>query len=540
MDIEPSQFFAPASTDLIDGLIGQYNQSKQRITEVSELVTSDHGSVISYFLEGNVKNDRGYVSLDNVFNLKGAVKALDADYWARALNLTDVFDYMPQKRRDEWHESLRAWKESGYKEGQNPNKDLPEFSEQIVRDTLMSLLSMRTQFLAEKVDGIFRGLSGEHVTNQPEGFGKRMIIAGVIGSFGYIEWRKSGLITDLRAIVAKFMGRDEPRHGASDGMLKALKNNYGQWVSIDGGAIRIRLYMKGTAHMEIHPDMAWRLNAILAHLYPMAIPESFRKKPNKKHKDFGLIQKPLPFSVIEGLADLECARENKPIGFRDNYVRIKDTAISKSYKPLSDHVKEVLKSIGGVELTIGKGYKYFQFDYDPYPVIDEIICSGCIPDYKSHQYYPTPDSIAQIAVNLAEIEYDDKVLEPSAGQGAIADKISAGLVTCVEISALHCKILEQKEHKVFQGDFLKWVDEEGKHLFFDKIIMNPPFSEGRWQAHLQAAASKLNVDGKLVAILPASAKGKDLIDGFKTEFHGPYSNEFENTGISVVIAVITK
>ena len=69
----------------------------------------------------------------------------------------------------------------------------------------------------------------------------------------------------------------------------------------------------------------------------------------------------------------------------------------------------------------------------------------------------------------------------------------------------------------------------------DRIIMNPPFSEGRWQAHTQHAATMVKPGGRLVAILPASAKGKDLLPGFDCTWHGPYDNEFPGTSVSVVI-----
>lgn len=108
--------------------------------------------------------------------------------------------------------------------------------------------------------------------------------------------------------------------------------------------------------------------------------------------------------------------------------------------------------------------------------------------------------------------------------------------TCIEISDLHSKILKEKGFKVITGDFLKLANETNKR--FDRIVMNPPYSEGRWQAHIEAASKLLNANGKLVAILPASAKNKELVKGFKHTFSKEYSNEFKNTAISVVIATI--
>nr|WP_262384469.1 class I SAM-dependent methyltransferase [Pseudomonas fragi] len=102
---------------------------------------------------------------------------------------------------------------------------------------------------------------------------------------------------------------------------------------------------------------------------------------------------------------------------------------------------------------------------------------------------------------------------------------------CVEISELHCEVLKAKGYYVECADFLKY-QPVGK---YDRIVMNPPYSEGRWQAHIERAASMLKLGGRLVAVLPASAKGKDVLPGLKHEWSKIYSNEFAGTSVSVVI-----
>ena len=107
---------------------------------------------------------------------------------------------------------------------------------------------------------------------------------------------------------------------------------------------------------------------------------------------------------------------------------------------------------------------------------------------------------------------------------------------CVEISALHCKVLEAKGYSVAQADFLQ-LPANGP---FDRIVMNPPFSEGRWKAHLQHAASMLKQGGRLVAILPASAKNRDVLTGWTVEWSRVFDNEFAGASVSVVIMVATR
>lgn len=527
------EFFAPMPSDLVDGLVGQYNAARASVVAMAEAVRAgSNASVLHYFVEGNVKDQRHHMptTVDALFRVEGAIAQLNADYWSRALRMTDVMDYMPQARRQEWHDQILN------PEGRKANRHtsekelppLPEFEEATVRSTLAALLNNRATFLAERVDGIFRALSRTHVTNQPQGFGKRMIIANV---FGY---QTHGHINDLRCVIAKFMGRDEPKHGATDSVIKAARRQNGEWMPVDGGALRVRVYGGvGTAHLEVHPEMAWRLNAILASLYPAAIPSQFRTKPKRKVKDFELFDRPLPFAVIDLLAGMRQESE-KLEGWPERYRDVPNARrfdYGQRDKAATAEAEKVLQALGAVKVK-----HYWQFDYNPTEVLDAVVCSGRIPDQKSHQFYPTPAVVAELAVELAQIGDDDLCLEPSAGQGGLADLMPQSHTICVEVSELHCQILKAKGYAVTHADFLQFTSAKP----FDRIVMNPPFSEGRWQAHLQAAADMLKPDGRLVAILPASAKGKDLLPGWRLEWPRTFDNEFAGTSVSVVVLVATR
>lgn len=534
--VDSSAFFAPMASDLVDSLVGEYGSIRQRIETMATAVRDQQcAGVLHYFVEGNVQDQRHSMptTVEALFAVEGAVAQLNASFWNRALRMTDVIDYMPQKRRDEWFEQIRnpLGRTKNRHSSEKELPPLPEFEEATVRSTLGHLLASRAKFLAERVDGIFQALSRQHVTNQPQGFGKRMIIQNVF------SYQTHGHINDLRCVIAKFMGRDEPKHGATDPVIKAAKRQNGEWMSVDGGSLRVRVYGGvGTAHLEVHPEMAWRLNAILASMHPLAIPAEFRTKPKraKKVKDFELFDRPLPFAVVGLLAGMRQASERIEPSWPERYRDIPN-AMRFDYgqfdKATMAEAEKVLMAIGGV-----KQKHHWQFDYHPRDVLDQIVCSGCIPDQKSHQFYPTPTNVAEKAIELAEIQPGHKVLEPSAGQGGLVDLIpELAFTQCVEISELHCEILKAKGHYVERADFLKW-NITGK---YDRIVMNPPFSEGRWQAHLEHAAGMLADNGRLIAILPASSKGKDLIDGFSLEWSQVFSNEFAGTSASVVIVVAT-
>jgi len=518
-----SGFFAPVDTSLIGALLTTHKRIEASIGAVDNFMRSDDcRSALGFYLAA-CREDQGRIGLKvgGLMQKDKALAALHADYWDKALRLTDVLECMPQKRRDEWYELIRS-------------HATPPFEDEAVYLTLQDMLNSRERFLAERVEGIFRALSGEHVTNSPAAFGKRMIIY-VMTSYGTTNYTNEGHITDLRKIIARFMGRDEPSgFGVTTRVIQAAMAQTGEWLAIDGGAMRIRCYKKGTAHLEIHPDMAWRLNAILALLYPSAIPAEFRTAPKRKPRDIELIQKPIPFTVISALCE---ASEYAPLVEDARYRRVRNPVRNSLNlkcsldKFTARQAGEVLEAIGGVRQKLG----YYQFDYDPKRVLNEVIASGCIPDHKSHQFYPTPQELAELAVSYADIEDGMAVLEPSAGQGGIADYLPAGSML-VEVSALHCEILKEKGHSnVVQGDFLNL--SLGK---FDRIVMNPPFSDGRWQAHTEKAASHLADDGVLVAIVPASAWQKYAIKGFDVDFMSRHDGAFDGTGVSVCIMRITR
>ena len=532
---DTSTFFAPVSSDLVDGLIGQYQHMRAKVERVAEVMNGpDLDGALHYFAEYAGKQDRHLSSstVRDMFSLDGAIAHLNAAYWSKAMQLTDVLDAMPQQRRNEWHAQIQnplGQKKDRYSKEWEV-EPIPEFTDENVRSTLKGLLLQRETFFAERVDGLFRSLSKTHITNAPEGFGRRMIIARAVNEWGGVDHSTAGVINDLRCVIARFMGRDEPKWDATSSVVRFARLRRGEWIDVDGGAIRIRCYAIGTAHLEVHPDMAWRLNCVLAQLHPLAIPSQFRERPKKRAKDHKLIGRPLPFAVVARLASLEPARDLNPDhGYRkDTWIKVPGCWDFKasSDQQIKAEADRIMESIGGTKLSELR----WAFDYDPTEVVQEIVASGCVPDQKAHQFYPTPERLARIAVDLADIGPDDTCREPSAGMGGLADLMPKDRTHCIEVSPLHCKVLESKGHNVTQADFLAWSGAP-----VDRIVANPPFSEGRWQAHTQHAATMVKPGGRLVAILPASAKGKDLLPGFDCTWHGPYDNEFPGTSVSVVI-----
>lgn len=159
-------------------------------------------------------------------------------------------------------------------------------------------------------------------------------------------------------------------------------------------------------------------------------------------------------------------------------------------------VNKVLENIGG---KWNKKFKGHLFDEDPTEKIDQVLLTGeSVNEKKLYQFYETPKELARRMVEIAGVNENMDILEPSAGLGAIADEITAagGFVRCCEMDPKKVEKLVEKGYAVASGDFLSHEWEE-----FDRIVMNPPFTKQQDIDHVKRAYDILKPQGRLVAIM---------------------------------------
>ena len=211
----------------------------------------------------------------------------------------------------------------------------------------------------------------------------------------------------------------------------------------------------------------------------------------------------------------------------------------------NDYLKlsKELTSLGGK----WKGGKVgaFVFDFDPQLIVDKI-CNNKVNTKKMTQFFPTPNKIVKKMLDGVEIKHSDKLLEPSAGQGAIIEeliKFNSNISYC-EFEDINVDILKNKypNLKFLKHDFLE-VD----NLKFDKIFANPPFSKSQDIIHIKHMYDLLNKDGVLVSISGTSwkykvdKKSKDFKDWLLTQKHSIEdieSGEFSESGTNVATCLI--
>lgn len=123
---------------------------------------------------------------------------------------------------------------------------------------------------------------------------------------------------------------------------------------------------------------------------------------------------------------------------------------------------------------------------------------------KERQAFYTPENLAAETVAWAMECLGDltakRVLEPSAGEGALAEPARAAdaKVTAVEIDAASAQILRDKGFEVVERDFLSLsLADIG---LFDVVIANPPFSKDQDITHVIHMWRFLRPGGVLVSL----------------------------------------
>jgi predicted RNA methylase len=323
---------------------------------------------------------------------------------------------------------------------------------------------------------------------------------------------------------------------------RARDYSWGQWVWIDGYSWAIKAFKNGNVHVRLHPEMVYRLNMVLASLYPQALAPEALAKPKRRPKSVQLAPDVISFPTLVVIRD-HC----KPHQTNRGTWRVEAPNWTYQAK-LAGHRKtydRVMAHLGGVEVSGG-----WEFDYCPNGAISDVVRTGVMPERSSHQFYPTPPTVAELVVEAAQLYEGCAVLEPSAGTGnlvAAAKRAAKGCnFVAVEAAALHVKVLEGRFRRpdcggtveVWHEDFLV-LDCKALSGPYDRVIMNPPFSGGRARAHVEHAATVLRPGGVLVAVVPPGCVDMQ-IDGCEVEHVHEIPNAFDDTGITVHIIRVTR
>lgn len=170
-------------------------------------------------------------------------------------------------------------------------------------------------------------------------------------------------------------------------------------------------------------------------------------------------------------------------------------------------VNKVIEAAGG---KWNRSAKAHLFDRPASDRVEEIILTGEVEVPKDEfNYFPSPPDVVARLMELADVREGMRVLEPSAGRGAIAYACAdAGAkVDCYELMEANFVALagDVRLGSVRHMDFIAQSPEAS----YDRVVMNPPFAKQQDIKHVMHALKLLMPGGLLVSVMASSVTFRD-------------------------------
>jgi predicted RNA methylase len=205
-------------------------------------------------------------------------------------------------------------------------------------------------------------------------------------------------------------------------------------------------------------------------------------------------------------------------------------------------VKKCLTTAGGKYKQNG-----FEFTENADLVKTRLVGGEAIDDKKKFQFFATPDALASRLVNMAYVNNDCRVLEPSAGQGAISNHLRVEAAECVvvELMPQNCQALQRQGYKPHETDFLTLSTKDLGE--FDRIVANPPFTKNQDIEHIKHMYGFLRDGGRLVSVASRSwmtgsqkkqVAFREWLDEIDAGIYELEAGEFKESGTNIATAII--
>lgn len=165
---------------------------------------------------------------------------------------------------------------------------------------------------------------------------------------------------------------------------------------------------------------------------------------------------------------------------------------------------QVAKALDAIGCKWNKRDKshFFANGTDAEQAIDSLMVSGQVHLPSTFDFFRTPLAVLEALAEHGDIVPGLRVLEPSAGDGAIAvymDTLGCQ-VDCIELTPDKAAKLRRLNFQTEQADFLTVAPRP----VYDRVVMNPPFSKCQEASHVMHALSFLKPGGRLVSVMSAA------------------------------------
>lgn len=169
-------------------------------------------------------------------------------------------------------------------------------------------------------------------------------------------------------------------------------------------------------------------------------------------------------------------------------------------RKLYEGVKKKLEGIGG--RWKGGKVQGFVFPHDPTELLGRVKAGDNVNLKKDFQFFPTPPELADFLCQQVNINVSSRILEPSAGDGALVkaiQRVVPGIAVDVyELMPQNRTILSGMENVIFGGEnFLEALPNPD----YSVIVANPPFANNQDIDHVYHMFKFLADGGEMVSIM---------------------------------------
>ena len=242
-------------------------------------------------------------------------------------------------------------------------------------------------------------------------------------------------------------------------------------------------------------------------------------------------------------------------------------------------VNKVIEALGG---QWSRGQDGHVMPDDAAAIIEPVILTGTYEAPQDFGYFPTPEPVVKRLLEIAQVEFGHRALEPSAGSGNIAialakivganlqayelqpsliDQLESNLANEIENllpevaegqdppplsgEILNLEAFANADEAVAQADFLEVEPDP----IYDRIVMNPPFSRQQDIDHVLHAAEFLAPGGRLTAVMSAgvmfrtntkTVEFRDFVNAMGEQtFEALPDNSFQESGTNVNTVIVS-